>query len=311
MSTYQRMTLAVRCQIDCYLQQGFSIPKIAKLVGYHKSSIYRELNRNIVLGKYLPSTAQSHSEKRYRQCRRSYKISPKIEGEIIAYLEWGWSPEQISGRLRKEKYINISHECIYQYLKNRRRDLLHLLRRPKKRGFSRYSKTRCKPKNGLPIAKRPQIVEQRRRIGDWERDLFYGASRKQMLACTERKSKYTKLSKLDNTLSNTVADRTEELILNLPRKAYTITSDNGSEFRGRKLKIPNYFCEPMAPHQRGTVENTIGLIRQYIGLKTNIDEISDQKLLEIENRINFRPRKSLNYATPYEVFFKKRVALAP
>ena len=310
MCKYQRMTLAVRCQIDCFLQAGFSIPEIARRVGYNKTSIYRELKRNLQLGKYTPSVAQLKSENRYKLCRKNYKITPFIATKIWVYLDWGWSPQQIAGRFKREKYISLSHECIYQFIYRQRRDLISLLRRPKKRGFSRYSRTRCLPKNGLPISDRPKIVDRRARFGDWERDLFFCANRKQILACTERKSRYSKLAKLGTATSAKTADKTEELILGLSRKAFSITSDNGTEFKGRKLKIPSYFCKPMSPQQRGTIENTIGLLRQYIKLKTNIDDISDEKLQEIENRLNFRPRKVLNYATPYEVFFNKKVALA-
>jgi len=309
MSKYRRITLAVRCQIEAYLQAGFNIPEISKKLGYHRSSIYRELRRNSGRNSYSPSYANSLAKRRYRNCRRLYKVTPEVAEALRCYLEFGWSPDQISRRLAKEKAFSISHECIYQYI------YLHtncrkFLRRPKKRGFSRYSQTRCLVKNGLPLKQRPAIANRRGRIGDWERDLFYGANRQQALVCTDRKSRYTKITKLDAIDSKTVGMETERLINSLSKKAFTVTNDNGPEFRGEGISIRTFYCEPRKPQQRGTVENTIGLIRQYISRKTKLSEITDDHISELENKLNFRPRKCLDYKTPFEVFFNKSVALA-
>jgi len=309
MSKYCRMTLAARCQIDLLMQEGMSYSKIAKRVKFHRSSIYREIHRNFYGNSYEPTRAQKLSKERYVECRRHYKITPEKSERLKHYLRIGWSPEQISGRFLREKYFQISHECIYQFVR-KNPGLRPYLRRPRKYGFSRYSKTICAPKNGKSITKRPHIVAKRSRFGDWERDLFYGAKRKQFLVCAERKSRFIKISKLSSIDSKTVGNRTEELINSLPRRAHTMTNDNGTEFKGQAINIPTYFCEPRRPQQRGTIENTIGLIRQYISLKTNVDEISDERVSELENTLNQRPRKVLNYRTPHEVFFKTIVALA-
>lgn len=309
MSTYQRITQPVRCQIEAYLQANIPVKKIAEKLGFDKSSIYRELKRNRCSRGYVAFTADRSANRRYKKSRKPYKIDSESEELIRIYLKKGWSPQQISGRFLKERYFKISLQAIYNHVYTKRKNFRAYFRRPSKTGFSRYSRTRCLPKNGKPISQRPKIVEERRRFGDWERDLFYGADRKQILACIERKSRYVKLSKLKNTTSNHVADKTEELIFSLPRKVFTMTSDNGSEFKGRHLIVPSYFCKPMAPQQRGTVENVIGLIRQYIPRKTNLDELTEEALQKIEDSLNNRPRKVLNYATPFEVFFKKRVAL--
>jgi len=309
MSKYRRITLAARCQIDAKLQAGFSVPEISKSLGYHKSTIYRELRRNAILGSYRPSSADSLSKKRYRSCRKLYKVNPSVASKLQVYLEFGWSPDQISKRLLRESCFKISHECIYQYIYSNS-SLRKYLRRPKKRGFSRYSQTRCLAKNGRPLRDRPAIANRRGRIGDWERDLFYGANRQQVLVCTDRKSRYTKISKLKRADSTTVGEQTELLINSLSRRAYSVTNDNGTEFRGKRIAIKTFYCEPRKPQQRGTIENTIGLIRQYISRKTDLSQITEEQIREIENKLNFRPRKCLDYKTPHEVFFNKSVALA-
>jgi len=309
MSKYRRMTLTTRCQIDLLLQEGLSQSEISVKIGFHKSSVSREICRNFHTKTYVPKRAQELAQERYKSCRRHYKITPETSKRLETYLNIGWSPQQISKRFAKDKILKISHECIYQFV-GKNLHLKKLLRRPKKRGFSRYSKTVCRPKNGKNIALRPNIVNRRSRIGDWERDLFYGANRKQILICTERKSRFIKLSKLNSIDSKTVGLKTEELIKALPRRVHTITNDNGTEFKGEKISIRTFFCDPRKPQQRGTVENTIGLLRQYISLKVDLTTLSDQHIKMLEDKLNHRPRKVLGYKTPFEVFFNKSVALA-
>lgn len=128
------------------------------------------------------------------------------------------------------------------------------------------------------------------------------------LVCTDRKSRLTKISRLSNRTNKEVDRVTQTLIAETGKRAFTITNDNGADFKGENhLKIPVYYCEPLKPQQRGTVENTIGLLRQYIGRKTDTFSVD---LETIEKKINMRPRKVLGYKTPYEVYFKKKVALA-
>jgi IS30 family transposase len=137
---------------------------------------------------------------------------------------------------------------------------------------------------------------------------MYCANRKLLLVCTDRKSRYTCITKLDNYTIKHATQRTSEILQGKP--VHTLTNDNGPEFRdGPNMKVPVYFCDPMKPHQRGTVENTIGLLRQYIKRSTSHQALGQRRLKTIEDRLNHRPRRCLDYRTPYEVFYGKTVAL--
>jgi IS30 family transposase len=163
----------------------------------------------------------------------------------------------------------------------------------------------------LNIEERPILANQRERIGDWERDCMYAAKRQQLLVCTDRKSRFTKIARVREQSVTAIAKLTNQLLRETKKKAHTVTNDNGPEFRyPDMIKAKVYYCHPRKPQQRGTVENTIGLIRQHIKRKTNLDTLSDADIKDIEDQLNFRPRKCLDYLTPYEVFYDRTVALA-
>lgn len=318
MKKYSRVSYETRCQINAFLQAKFSIPEIAKRLGCHKSTIYRELKRNInYSGTYAPKSAHDLARRRYSRCRKNYLMQGVILDLIIEKLKIGWSPEQISGRLKKEKIKAPSHSSIYKYIygdrcreKRRpyRRDLAIYLRKHGKRGAGRYVQRKHLSQSGTSIRYRPQIVKQRKRIGDWERDTMHTANGVQILVMNDRKSRLTKLSVLESRKNSEVDSRTRQLIEETNRKAFTITNDNGADFKGTKgLPYKVFFCDPYKPQQRGTVENTIGLLRQYIKRNTDVREL-DMRIFE--NILNNRPRKVLDYQTPHEVYFKKKVALA-
>lgn len=318
MKKYSRVSYETRCQIDAFLQAKFSIPEIAKRLGYHKSTVYRELKRNLnYSGTYTPKSAHNLARERYRRCRKNYLMTGVVLDLVIEKLKLGWSPEQISGRLKKEKIKVPSHSSIYKFIygnrcrekqKSYRRDLAIYLRKHGKRGAGRYVQRKAISKSGTSIRYRPQIAQQRKRIGDWERDTMHTAHGVQILVMNDRKSRLTKLCILKSRQNAEVDIRTRQLIEETNRKAFTITNDNGSDFKAsRGLPYKVYFCDPYKPQQRGTVENTIGLLRQYIKRNTDVSEL-DMKIFE--NILNNRPRKVLDYQTPYEVYFKKKVALA-
>lgn len=158
------------------------------------------------------------------------------------------------------------------------------------------------------IRERPAIVDQRSRIGDWERDTMYVKDRKTLLVLTERKSRFTIVSKLQTHNAREVAQITRKLLQDTGKKTYSVTNDNGGEFRFKEKEPYNvYWCEPHKPQQRGTIENTIGTIRRYIKKDTGLEVINVDWLTKI---LNMKPRKVLDYQTPYEVFYKRKVALA-
>lgn len=309
MSKYRRMTLAVRCQIDSLLQVGFSVKDVSLRTGFNKSSIYRELSRNSVGQRYCPKLATSFYIQRQKFQGRKLKIQNKLEEVVLDKLLQSWSPEQISGRLSRDKIASISHETIYKYI-NRNPDLRGCLRKTRRRGHGRYSQRKRRWKDKLHISQRPAAANNRERIGDWERDMMFGINRQQLLVCTDRKSKYTKVSFMKKFCSSWVNVETKRLLTQTGKKAHTITNDNGTEFRGKKdIGIPIYYCTPMKPQQRGTVENTVGLLRQFISRQTDIKKLKAEDLNHLESLLNHRPRKGLDYLTPHEVFYGKRVAL--
>lgn len=311
MKQYSRVSYEVRCQISALLQAEITIPEIARQLGFHKSTVYREIKRNshLCFGKkvYYANVANKFARQRFKSCRKRPAVKEGLESLVIEKLWRSWSPEQIAGRLNLERGIKLSHESIYRFLKKNPEHRIHL-KFAGKRGQGRYRQRRNRPKWYRNIRERSPVIEQRKRIGDWERDCMYLSNKKQVLVCTDRKTKYTKLAKLERATSLIVAGETKKLLESTGKKVFSITNDNGSEFRGYvKMKAPVFFCDPLKPQQRGTVENQIGDLRRYMTHDTDINSVNIDL---IEDLINKKPRKCLGYRTPYEVFFNKKVALA-
>ena len=312
MHNYRRVTYEDRCQIYAFLQAGVPKSVIGQEIGFHRSTIYRDIARNkLPANGYEPPRATAQADKRFLRCRRRYRISGDLERRVKDALAKDWSPEQIAGRFKREGVATIGYQTVYRYV-NRNGSLLgSKLRRWKMRGAGRLIQRRTRRNNTVGICKRPVAANNRERIGDWERDGMYGANRKQVLVCTDRKTRYTKLARIDKSTNQSIAKLTTHLLRATKRKVLTITNDNGPEFKwGPKLSAPVYFCTPLRPQERGTVENTIGLLRQYIKRTTKLDELKPGTLQQIELKLNLRPRKCLDYRTPYEVFNRKTVALA-
>lgn len=310
MKQYSRVSYAVRCQIYAYLQAEISISEIAHRLGFHKTTIYRELRRNSDQS-YRPGPAQKQSMRRLKSCRRSRIINRKMARLIEQGLAEQLSPEQISGRLRLEKGSAPSHQTIYNFV-NKRSYLYVHLRRYNKRGAGRYrQRSRLRSRGLLSVHLRPQVAQDRGRIGDWERDTMHASDGKHLLVCTDRRSRFTKIGLISTHTNKAVNGLTKKLIKSTRRKIHTMTNDNGREFKGNlDWGTVTYFCDPYKPQQRGTVENTIGLLRQYVQRKTDISGWKERDTRKLERKINLRPRKVLGYKTPYEVYFNKKVALA-
>ncbi|NBV29113.1 IS30 family transposase [bacterium] len=311
MHTYRRVNYQDRCQILAFLQAKVAVQEIAQILGFNKSTIYREMSRNGPGGKYEPKEAEARYRHRFKHCKRPYLIKDYREGVVLYLLFSDLSPEQISGRLKLEKGFSISHQSIYNYVYRQYRSLTPYLRRYNRRGASRVRMKAHKSTNKLGISNRPEIANKRSRIGDWERDSMYGAKGNQLLVCADRKSRLIKIGRVTDKKVISVNKLTANILSSTGKPIHTITNDNGPEFRySHGLVAPVYYCHPRKPQQRGTVENAIGLIRQYIKRKTDLSALSDEDLQAVENCINFRPRKCLDYKTPYEVFYGTNVALA-
>jgi IS30 family transposase len=309
MQKYRRVTYEDRCHISALLQAKYSVREITEVLGFHKSTIYRELKRNTVNKTYSPNRATELAARRFKFCRRKKLIDADLKDYLMGYLAFGWSPEQLSGRLRDEKKTSLSYQTIYRSFPKHKPGRSYM-RRYRKRGAGRLRQLNTQSKKKVFIDQRPTIVEQRRRLGDWERDGMYGANRKQLLVFTDRKSRFTKIKYMGVGKSKEVKKITQDTLNGLGKRVFTVTNDNGTEFNDNaSMPFKVFHCKPHKPHQRGTVENTIGLLRQYIKRNTDLERLTGKDLLNLENRINFRPRKCLGYKTPFEVFFNKKVAL--
>lgn len=310
MVKYARVSFEQRCQISVLLETGFSAYNIAKKLNLHKSTIYREIKRNCVRvnsdfnqsPQYIATRAHAKAIHRFKRCRRKLIVSGEVEEHVKFMLRHYRSPEQISGRLTLEKIGNVGHQAIYNYIRRHSELTKYLTYRGIKRyrhqrnqkGMLNYTK-----KN---ISQRSQAANKRKEIGHWERDLMY-ACKSPLLVCTDRKSRFTLFKAIDSATSSDVQRETHNMLKN--EKVFSITNDNGAEFKN--TNYPTYFCDPYRPQQRGTVENTIGVIRRFIKKKMSLEGVD---IKAIEMWLNFRPMKVLDYRTPYEVFYRRKVALA-
>ncbi len=305
---------------------GFSLRAIGRHLGRHHTSIMREINRNRPTyaddAVYWYSATQKIADERQHKAR-SY--SRQKQKPLVKYVEnkllLDWPPEAISARIRidypNDERMRISHETIYRwvYLAASEGGNLHshLRRRhPKRRRQKRYGSGRRFIPGRVSIDQRPAVVETRQRIGDWEGDTLEGAKGKGALAThVERKSRYLIVAKLADKKAVTMNAQSVMSFQKLPRSTrQTLTVDNGKEFSLFKELEANtgltvYFADPYASWQRGTNENTNGLLRFYFPKGTDFQAIAEEELNLIIEKVNHRPRKCLNYQTPHEVFFKK------
>jgi IS30 family transposase len=293
--------------------------EIAREVKVDKSTITRELARN-KSGRwgYNASRAILMARERHRE-KRKHRIDSRTWAKVESLLGIQWSPEQISRRLELEGLFRVSYETIYRHIyrdKQEGGDLyVHLRRRHKYRNRIHKYCSRKGWDTRRSIHERPSIVDERSRIGDWEADTIIGREKKGgIISLVERRSRYCLLQKVTTKSAQTVAEAICDQLLPFKDKVLTITSDNGIEFT-RHQTIANvldadfFFADPYSSWQRGTNENTNGLVRQYFPKKTPFDSVSDTDIHFVTNRLNNRPRKALAFRTPHEVFNNRFVAL--
>jgi IS30 family transposase len=291
--------------------------EIAECLGIHKSTVSRELRRNMGQRGYRPK--QAHQKALSRRGHSRKRIMPEGWAEVEAKIRLEWSPEQISDWLKRHVVIQISHEWIYQYILADKRaggTLYRHLRCQKKRRkrYGSYDR-RGKLPNRVSIEMRPAVVEQRQRIGDWEVDTIVGKGHRQaIVSLTERKSRLVLLRKVERRTADLVSEAVIDLLQPISEPLHTITADNGKEFAeheriSRELNTDFFFAHPFAAWERGTNENMNGLVRQYIPKNREFASITEHELLVITNRLNHRPRKCLDFMSPFEVFFEHSVAL--
>lgn len=320
MSSYSQLTQEQRYQIYALRKAGFSKAAIARELQVHPSTIGRELRRNQGERGYRPKQAQQKAQGRCRARHNATRITAATWQQVEAWLRQDWSPEQISGYLKTRDLPAVSHERIYQYIysdKAQGGDLFTHLRCRKKRR-KRYGShdRRGQIRNRTSIDERPTVVAEKSRLGDWEADTIIGKSHRQALvSLTERRSKFQLLAKVERKTEDLVKRAILRLLRPYAGKVKTITSDNGKEFAGHEeiaaaLGADFYFAHPYASWERGLNENSNGLVRQYFPKGRDFTSITDAEVEQVMERLNHRPRKTLGYQTPNQVFFDlSKVAL--
>ena len=317
MRTYKQLTREQRYQIFALLKTKNNMTKIAEVIGVHKSTVKREITRNMSKRGYRPKKAHKMAMGRRRKAKP--RISTGTWALVEDMIRKDFSPEQVSGRLYIEYGIRISHEWIYQYIlsdKDKDGNLYSHLRCKKKRRkrYGSYDR-RGKIPNRTGIEERPDVINNRLRLGDWEVDTLFGRGHKDaIVTLTERKSRMALVGKVGRLSAQAVCDVVVELLTPLKNRTHSLTSDNGKEFSlhqeiSSHLDIDFYFARPYAAWERGSNENMNGLLRQYFPKKCDLKTITDKKIHHAMNKLNSRPRKCLDFKTPLEVFFNQPVAL--
>jgi IS30 family transposase len=312
------LTMAERDRIAQLRHQGADQKEIAKALNRSPATISRELRRNRASDEYFAAQAQERSQHRRRERPLTRKMDdPQLSRTVRHALTQYWSPEQIVGRLeldQPEGETPISARTIYQWIHGdqHRTHWESFLRRRGKRPYRRK-----KPAGiGAPIAQRPEAIEQRLRLGDFEGDTVLGPPGTGGLATlVDRKSRYAIVVKIQSKEADHVHQKIKERLKELDeQRRHSITFDNGTEFARchrleKHLGMELYFADPGCPYQRGTNENTNGLIRQYFPKGTDFRDVTHHEVREVENLLNNRPRACLGYRTPDEVFSEDHLFL--
>ena len=320
---YKYLTQEERYHIDALKKANFSQKDIAIKIGISESTISRELKRNSSIQRKSYSAKTAHNisvlRRRYVSKKSNLKLDTKSKKIIKEYIKKDWSPEQISKRLKLENKLDISYVRIYQFIEQDKRqggDLYTHLR------FYHTGHRRAKYggkynggiKDRVSISQRPAIVDEKIRQGDWEIDTIIGTNKKGAITtCVDRVSLLSKISIPTTKKANEVEEEIIRLLSPFKGKIYTITTDNGFEFSNHKnisksLDCDYYFCHPYSSWERGLNEYTNGLIRQYIPKGTSFEDITPEFIKMIEDKLNNRPRKSLNWKTPNEIFYGLEIA---
>lgn len=315
MRNYRQLTSGERYALSALRKQGHSQAEIARALGRDRSTISREVRRNSAdrAGRtYRPALADDYARWRRSRSRRNQRFTDADWAIVIRHLKLEWSPEQISGRLRRDRTLCISHETIYRYIwrdKRRGGSRYKLLRQAGKKRRKRYGAydSRGRLAGKRHISERPAVVEDRSELGHWEIDTVRGSTRPAILTLVERKIGYLIIGKLRN---RTVAELNRvaiQLINAAPVPVLTITADNGTEFHGyEQIEADTgatfFFANPHHSWERGTNENTNGLIRQYLPKRECLAKVTQAQCHRIAERLNDRPRKRLDFLTPRECY---------
>jgi len=310
----KHITETQRYEISAYLKCGKTNTFIAKAIGIYKSSIGREIKRNSTKkGKYNPKFAQEMCSERKERFNRKRKFTDEVKTFAVDKIATEqWSPKQIIGYCKNNSIPMVSHERLYQHVRfdkenggdlylNMRHKLKH-----RKRPVGKFIPI----KNRISIDERPEIVNNKERFGDWEIDTIIGDNQKgAIVTITERITNFFVMQKLKKGKNaDALADIVIQMLLPYKSHIHTITSDNGTEFAehekiAKALNTNIYFTHPYSSWEKGLIEYTNKLIRQYIPKKSNFDDYNDLTIKKIQYKINARPREKLNFDSPVNFFY--------
>lgn len=311
---YHQITREERYTLAALRRQGCSQAQMARHLGRHPSTIGREFRRNATTydGHYRAEKAQEHAHARRSTPRRNSRFTDADWALVDSLLRENFSPEQVSGILRRFDLLSISHESIYIHLwrnKHRGGDLWRHLRHRFLKRRKRYNtrERRGHVSGKRHISERPALIESRSEIGHWEMDTIIGTGDQHcLLSLVERSTGAVLLGKLRRRNVAALNARLLELITAHPGLFLTITADNGSEFHGfaqveHLTGVPIYFATPYHSWERGTNENTNGLVRQYVPKRTSMKHLTQARCNQIAAALNNRPRKRHGFRSPLEV----------
>src|SRR5208282_2343458 len=316
------LTLAEREEISRAMVAGESARSIAALLGRAPSTISREIKRNGGQECYRASQAELAAWDRTLRPKTCKLVENRALAHIVAAkLQGQWSPEQIAGWLKQtypsDESYQVSHETIYRslYIQARgalKKELLQHLRRTRvmrrSRHYTQKTEDHGRISNAISISERPPSVEDRAVPGHWEGDLIFGTNSSQIVTLVERHTRYVMMAKVNSKDTETVIDSLVKHAHQLPSELYkSLTWDRGKEMADHQrftlaTNIKVYFCDPQNPWQRGSNENTNGLLRQYFPKGTDLSVHSQAKLNAVARQLNERPRKTLDFQTPAERF---------
>lgn len=313
--SYQQLIEGQRYQIQVFLQQGMSYRQMASYLGISHSTISREVRRNHSEQGYCPQNANQQALKR-RHGSRKRRVSEQVQTFVELALGWKWSPEQISG-VGELIDLNVSHEWIYRFVAADRKQggrlFTHLRHNGKRRRKTGQGKREIIP-NRVGIEERPDVVDTRERLGDWELDTVIGKQGTgAIVSLVERKSRLYLIRKVEAKTAEAVRKAINTMLWRYRKHVHTITADNGTEFCehelvAERLNTQVYFAHPYCSWERGLNENFNGLLRQYIPKGTDLRQVTDKQIKWIEKQLNLRPRKCLGYKQPAVVFEELRKA---
>jgi IS30 family transposase len=312
---YHQLSAEERYAIAAMRQQKMGMTAIAKQLGRHRSTLYREVKRNQSVhdGRYRASHAVEKASGRQRRSCRNFQYGPAEFEPIERLLRQRFSPEQIVGRSQLEGKVVMSHETIYRWIWTDKRcggSLWRHLRGARKQRRKRYGQydSRGRLAGKKAIEQRPEVVASRGRIGDWEIDTIHGRGKACVVTVVERKTGLLRMGPIHRATKEATLERTVKLLGPERERVKTITADNGTEFHNYRelesiLGTQVYFATPHHAWERGTNENTNGLIRQYLPKGTNLGQLTQRQCSRIAEQLNNRPRLRLGFKTPNEAYY--------